>query len=77
MKKFIFNLVAVVIIGFVCYAIFTWLIGWEQKDALVLGFSVAFSGLVVEYLKPLLSKKEAGKLSNRIPERTRVRRNES
>ena len=63
MKKFIFNLVAAVIIGFLCYGIFTWLVGWKQKDALVLGISVAFSGIVVEYLKPLLTKKKTQKVA--------------
>ncbi|RYZ30931.1 MAG: hypothetical protein EOO10_00995 [Chitinophagaceae bacterium] len=63
MKKVIFNLMAAVIIGFVCYGIFTWLVGWKQKDALVLGISVAFSGFVVECLKPLLTKKKTANLA--------------
>ena len=61
MKKFLFNLIAAVIVGAVSFGIFLWLFGWKEKEALSLGLSVAFSGLLVEYFKPLLNKKRVTK----------------
>jgi predicted PurR-regulated permease PerM len=67
MKKFLFNLIAAVLIGSVCYGIFLWVFGWTQKDALALGLSITFSSLIMEYLKPLITRK---KIEKTLPSRT-------
>ena len=62
MKKFVFNLVASFLVGAVSFGISLWFFGCKQNDALVLGFSVAVSGLTMEYFKLLLTKKKVSKI---------------
>jgi hypothetical protein len=53
----VFILIAAIFIGFVCSAIFYWLVNFSISDAIGLGSSAAISGIATEYLNRYLKRK--------------------
>lgn len=64
MKKFLMLAIASIIIGFIAFAIFFWLLSFDKKESMIMGIVAAVTGLVVEYLRPLLHKLEGNRESN-------------
>ncbi|HWJ26590.1 MAG TPA: hypothetical protein VNS32_08600 [Flavisolibacter sp.] len=56
MKKFITLLIAAFIIGFLCIATLHWLFRMDNTQSFVLAFTAGFTGIIVEYLRPFLTK---------------------
>jgi hypothetical protein len=48
---------AAILIGFVCFAIFYWLVKFSLSEAIGLGSSAAISGIAIEYLSRYRRKK--------------------
>jgi hypothetical protein len=59
LKNVVFIFIAAIIIGFVCFALFYWLMNFSFIDARILGISAAFSGAVVEFIKLYRKKRGA------------------
>ena len=57
MKKFFFLLVAAIIVGFACFAILKWIFKVDYHQSLNLAIVVGATGILIEYIKPLLSNK--------------------
>lgn len=58
MKQFLSLVLAAIIIGAILFAAAYWIFSIEYKTSMMLGVVAAFSGLIVELIKPLLVQKK-------------------
>ena len=56
MKLFLSVIIASFIIGFVCFAIMYWGFNIAYSDSITTALSVGLAGLIVEYLRPYITK---------------------
>ena len=59
LKQFFFNVIAAIIMGSVVFVTFILLFDYDLKHGLIIGTTVAITGLIVEYLKPLWTEKKS------------------
>lgn len=64
MKKFLFLLIASLLLGFVFFAAMYWLFDCTWNDSFSMALTVALSGLITEYVRENLKKRTKNKQIN-------------
>jgi drug/metabolite transporter (DMT)-like permease len=61
MKKFLPLFFAAMIVGFLCFAVWYWLLKRTSDQSLTAAISAASAGLAIEYLRPYIVKTKKDK----------------